>query len=438
MDSIYIKGGQKLKGTIKISGAKNAALPLMAASLLTDQPLRLSRCPNLADVRTLKAVLESLGSLCDYQRNVMTLKTPKLHSTIAHYDLVRKMRASILVLGPLLARAGVARVSLPGGCAIGTRPVDLHLSAFEAMGAEIEIRDGYVEAKAPAGGLKGATIVFPKVSVGATENVVMAATLAKGTTRLENAAFEPEVQDLMHLLVSMGARIKGIGTSTIEIQGVEKLGGAVHEIIPDRIEAGSYAIAAAATGGEVLLEGFHQDLLPSFIDVMVQAGVRFEQLDEGLKVKGPQESKKLCPVTIETAPYPGFPTDLQAQFMTLMILAEGRSDVHEHIFENRFMHVPELMRMGAQLEQDGHSVYVTGVKVLKGAPVMATDLRASFSLLIAGLVAQGETTINRIYHLDRGYEAIEDKLRACGAIIERVRDEQKTDNTPETTAATAF
>ncbi len=425
MDRIRIRGGAELRGTIRISGAKNAALPLMAACLLTDMPLVLSNVPDLVDVRTMADLLSAHGvvvaSTSDgagtaAREGSLTLSAANITSTTADYDLVRRMRASVLVLGPLLARFGRAKVSLPGGCAIGTRPVDLHLKGLRAMGAEIEIIDGYVEAHAPKG-LRGATVFMPKVSVGATENLLMAAALASGETVLENAAIEPEIGDLVRCLNAMGADIEGVGSTRIVVRGKTSLSGANHRVLPDRIEAGTYAMAAAATGGEINLIGPNLDLLGAATGAMANAGVSLTPTDGGFIVRrdGP-----LSAVDVTTAPFPGFPTDMQAQMMALMATADGTSVITEAIFENRFMHVPELYRMGADITVVGNRAEVRGVKALKGAPVMATDLRASVSLVLAGLIAEGETTINRVYHLDRGYELLTEKLAACGADIHRV------------------
>jgi len=419
MDSIVVKGNGPLNGQIPIAGAKNACLTLMPATLLTDQPLTLTNAPRLSDIRTMTELLESLGAevagLQDGQ--VLALSSHDLTSHRADYDIVRKMRASILVLGPMLARDGHAIVSLPGGCAIGARPVDLHLRALEALGAELDLRDGYVHAKA-TGGLKGARFEFPIVSVGATENALMAATLAKGTTILENAAREPEIVDLAHCLQRMGAQIEGEGTSTITITGVNSLGGATHPVVTDRIELGTYMLAPAIAGGTVECLGGRLDLVQAFVDKLEQAGVEVEQTARGLKVT--RQVDRLRAVDVTTEPFPGFPTDLQAQFMAAMCTADGTSVLEEKIFENRFMHAPELMRMGAKIDVQGGTARVTGVSKLRGAPVMATDLRASVSLILAALAAEGETTVARVYHLDRGYERVEEKLGACGAMIERV------------------
>jgi UDP-N-acetylglucosamine 1-carboxyvinyltransferase len=428
MDRIRIRGGVPLHGTIAVSGAKNAALPLMTASLLTDETLQLANLPHLADITTLANLLVQLGvSLAmdghapngGHAGRVISLRAQKITSTTASYDLVRKMRASILVLGPLLAREGKARVSLPGGCAIGTRPVDLHLKGLQQLGATIDLKEGYIEAEAP-NGLTGAEIVFPFVSVGATENLLMAATLAKGVTILTNAAREPEVTDLAHCLQAMGAQIEGIGTDTLHITGVARLHGAKHAIVPDRIETGTYAMAAAITGGDIELKGARPDTLNAALDTLRGAGVSVTNTDDGVRVQ--RTNAPLNGVDVMTEPYPGFPTDLQAQMMALMATAQGASMITETIFENRFMHVPELRRMGANINLHGGSAMVRGVGKLTGAPVMATDLRASVSLVLAGLAAEGETIINRVYHLDRGYERLEEKLAACGAKVERIKE----------------
>ncbi len=424
MDSIIIRGGRTLQGRLPISGAKNAALTLLPCALLTDEPLTLRNLPRLADVDSFGHLLNQLGVSTmvegarpeDFGR-VMTLRAGKVTSTVAPYDIVRKMRASILVLGPLLARAGEATVSLPGGCAIGNRPIDLHLKALEAMGAEIELAAGYVKASAPGGRLPGGDFTFPVVSVGATENAVMAAVLAKGTTRLHNVAREPEIVDLCRCLVAMGARIDGIGSETLIIEGIDRLHGATYQVMPDRIEAGSYACAAAITGGTVDLVGARAEDMGATIAALRQTGVIVEENRDGLRISA---QGKLQPLTLSTAPFPGFATDMQAQFMAMVLLANGASMFTETIFENRYMHVPELTRMGADIEVRGRTAVVRGVQGLKGAPVMATDLRASMSLIIAGLAAEGETQVNRIYHLDRGYERLEEKLQAVGADIERV------------------
>jgi len=425
MDKIRIKGGVPLHGVMPIGGAKNAALPLMAASLLTPETLILENAPGLADIATMANLLVQHGVTVvpdeagGNGERVLELSAAHITSTTAPYDLVRKMRASILVLGPLLARYGRARVSLPGGCAIGPRPVDLHIKGLQRLGAEVELHGGYIEARAPKG-LKGAEIAFPAVSVGATENLLMAATLAEGETLLINAAREPEITDLANCLVAMGARIDGIGTDRLSIVGSGRLHGTTHAIIPDRIETGTYVMAAAATDGEVQLTGTRIDLVATLVRTLEGAGVEVSAVADGLKVR--RRSRSLEGVDIMTEPYPGFPTDLQAQMMALMASARGASMITETIFENRFMHVPELARMGANITVHGTSALVRGVPCLMGAPVMATDLRASVSLVVAGLVAEGETVINRVYHLDRGYEKIEEKLAACGARIERQRD----------------
>jgi UDP-N-acetylglucosamine 1-carboxyvinyltransferase len=419
VDSIIVRGGQRLMGAIPISGAKNACLALMPAALLTDEPVTLTNAPRLSDIRTMTQLLESLG--CEVASlqggRVIVIGTQAIGNHRADYDIVRKMRASILVLGPMLARDGHAVVSLPGGCAIGARPVDLHLKGLEALGARLDLREGYVHASAPSG-LKGATVEFPTVSVGATENVLMAATLARGTTVLKNAAREPEIVDLAECLRRMGAQIEGEGSETIEVRGVERLRGATHPVVADRIELGTYMLAPAITGGEVELIGGRRELVGAFADKLEEAGVAVTATNRGLKVA--RANGRVTAVDVTTAPFPGFPTDLQAQMMALLTLAEGVSHLEERIFENRFMHAPELARMGAQIEVHGGTATVTGVEKLKGAPVMATDLRASISLILAGLAAEGETRVARVYHLDRGYERVEEKLGACGARIERV------------------
>ncbi|MDR3505457.1 MAG: UDP-N-acetylglucosamine 1-carboxyvinyltransferase [Acidocella sp.] len=415
MDSIRITGGVPLTGTIAISGAKNAALPLMTCGLLTDDTLTLTNAARLADLQTMAELLRQHGISVEWTGRNIALGG-RITNTEAPYDIVRKMRASILVLGPLLARCREARVSLPGGCAIGTRPVDLHLKGLEAMGAKIKLDGGYVDAAAPQG-LKGATIVFPFVSVGATENLLMAAALADGVTTLKNAAREPEISDLANCLTAMGAKIQGIGTDTLVIEGVKSLHGAEHAILPDRIETGTYACAAAITGGNLFLENARAADLGAVLTSLREAGIVVTEEANGFRVA---RANGLHGVDVMTEPFPGFPTDMQAQFMALMAVADGASMITETIFENRFMHVPELNRMGAKINVHGSSAIIRGVKQLSGAPVMATDLRASFSLVLAGLAAQGETTISRVYHLDRGYEAVEQKLAACGARIERV------------------
>ena len=421
MDVVRLRGGRTLRGAIPIGGAKNAALPLMAATLLTDEKMRLENLPGVADIRSMARLLETLGVRIEDggAPGAAVFDASALDGSTAPYDLVRRMRASVLVLAPLLARRGEARVSLPGGCAIGTRPIDLHLSALRQLGAEIGLEDGYVRARAPQG-LVGADITFPSVSVGASENLLMAACLARGSTVLRNAAREPEVADLAVCLSRMGAEIEGIGTDTLRIRGGRALGGAAHRVIPDRIEAGSYAIAAAMTGGDVLLSGARADTLSAPIAVLRAAGVDVEEDPAGLRVRA--EPGQAGPVDLTTRPYPGFPTDLQAQIMSLACVARGASRIVETVFENRFMHVPELVRMGADIRLGGASALVRGGARLTGAAVMATDLRASVSLILAGLVAEGETTVHRIYHLDRGYETVEAKLAACGAEIERVAE----------------
>jgi UDP-N-acetylglucosamine 1-carboxyvinyltransferase len=428
MDRIRIRGGKRLRGAVPVSGAKNAALPLMAASLLTDQPLTLAHAPQLADIATMADLLAQLGTRIETKANgatggdagrTLTLTAGKVASTTAPYDLVRKMRASVLVLGPLLAREGRAKVSLPGGCAIGNRPVDLHVKALQQMGAEIDLNGGYITARAKKR-LKGAHIVFPFVSVGATENLLMAATLASGCTVLDNAAREPEITDLARCLVAMGAKIDGIGTERLTIEGVTKLHGAEHRIVADRIEMGTYAMAIGAAGGEIELIGADAALAESTFAKLIEAGLKVSPSKRGVKIARGQ--KPLKGVDVMTEPFPGFPTDLQAQMMALMATASGASMITETIFENRFMHVPELSRMGANITVHGASAMVRGVKSLTGAQVMATDLRASVSLVVAGLAAGGETIINRVYHLDRGYERLEEKLSSLGADIERLRD----------------
>ncbi|MDY7524424.1 UDP-N-acetylglucosamine 1-carboxyvinyltransferase [Sphingomonas sp. 10B4] len=426
MDRILIRGGNRLSGRIPISGAKNAALTLMPCALLTEEPVTLRNLPRLADVDSFGHLLNQLGCSTriegarpeDFGR-VMTIRAGKLTATEAPYDIVRKMRASILVLGPLIGRAGEATVSLPGGCAIGNRPIDLHLKALEAIGAQLEMAAGYVKAIAPGGRLSGGIYTFPIVSVGATENVVMAAVLAKGGSRIENAAREPEIVDLCNLLVAMGAKINGIGTETLEIEGVDRLHGATYRVMPDRIEAGSYACAAAITGGSVELVGIKMDDMRATTAALIDAGVTLEERGDNLLVSA---SGGIKPLTLSTAPFPGFATDMQAQFMAMLCMADGASVLTETIFENRYMHVPELARMGASIEVHGRTAVVRGVAKLTGAQVMATDLRASMSLIIAGLVADGETQVSRVYHLDRGYERLEEKLSAVGADIERVGD----------------
>ncbi|MDK3075785.1 UDP-N-acetylglucosamine 1-carboxyvinyltransferase [Sedimentitalea sp. JM2-8] len=420
MDSIVVTGNGALAGEIPIAGAKNACLTLMPATLLSDEPLTLTNAPRLSDIRTMTDLLASLGAevsrLQDGQ--VLAMSSHDLNNHKADYDIVRKMRASILVLGPLLARHGHAIVSLPGGCAIGARPVDLHLKALEALGAELDLRDGYVHATA-AGGLRGGTIDFPIVSVGATENALMAATLAKGTTVIRNAAREPEIVDLARCLQKMGAQIDGAGTNTITVQGVDRLHGATHPVVTDRIELGTYMLAPAICGGEVELLGGRMDLVGAFCEKLDEAGIDVLETSKGLSVK--RRSDHVKAVNVTTEPFPGFPTDLQAQMMALLCTADGESVLEEKIFENRFMHAPELIRMGADIDVHGGHATVRGVKRLKGAPVMATDLRASVSLILAGLAAEGDTTISRVYHLDRGYEHVVRKLEGVGARIERIK-----------------
>lgn len=422
MDSLVITGGRPLKGRVRISGAKNAALPLMCAALLSCEPLRLANVPDLADIQTMSHLLMALGVTVNKEKvasaHTLTVNAKTLDEVVAPYELVRKMRASILVLGPLLARCGVGKISLPGGCAIGNRPINLHLTGFEAMGAKITLEEGYVEAKAPKGGLKGAEIKFPFVSVGATENLIMAASLAKGRTVLKNAAREPEIADLAVCLNAMGAKITGAGSAEVTIEGVASLGGANHPVMPDRIETGSYAIAALITGGTLTLEGARADLLGDVLPAFEKTGGTIEEVEGGLLVHNGQGRPK--PLTITTQPFPGFATDMQAQFMALLALGRGTSEITETIFENRYMHVPELRRMGADIEVSGSKATIRGVDHLIGAPVMATDLRASMCLVLAALAAEGETTLSRVYHLDRGYEHLETKLGQVGAAIERV------------------
>ncbi|HEX5379919.1 MAG TPA: UDP-N-acetylglucosamine 1-carboxyvinyltransferase [Phenylobacterium sp.] len=429
MDRIAITGGARLEGEIPISGAKNSAIKLMAASLLTDEPLRLTNMPRLADTHFLGRLLRKVGSEivesdgADGAETV--LHTPEIVSTIAPYDLVRQMRASFNVLGPLIARAGQAKVSLPGGCTIGARPVDLHLEALRALGVTIDLHEGYVYAQAPRG-LTGAEIEFPFVSVGATEHALLAAVLAKGETTLRNAACEPEIGDLADCLNKMGARVTGAGSPVIRIQGVDRLHGATHAVIPDRIETGTFALAAAMAGGEVRLTRTRSDFIASLLDKMEEAGVDVARHEDGVTIK--RNGARLKAVEIETDPYPGFATDLQAQFMALMTLADGESVVRETIFENRFMHVPELGRLGAEIHVSGGEARIHGVAALEGAEVMATDLRASVSLVIAGLAARGETVVSRVYHLDRGFERLEEKLGACGAKVRRIKGESGSED----------
>jgi UDP-N-acetylglucosamine 1-carboxyvinyltransferase len=422
MDAILVRGGAPLDGRIPIAGAKNACLALMPATLLTDGPLTLTNAPRLSDIRTMTQLLTSLGAEVQALQGgrVLALSSHDVTNLRADYDIVRKMRASILVLGPLVARFGRAEVSLPGGCAIGARPVDLHLMALEAMGASIDLIEGYVHARAPEGGLRGARIAFPLVSVGATENALMAATLARGTTVIENAAREPEIVDLARCLRRMGARIEGEGTSRIEIEGVQALEGATHAVVADRIELGTYMLAPAIAGGSVECVGGRLDLVEAFAERLDAAGIAVEETPDGLRVA--RRNGRVRAVNVTTAPFPGFPTDLQAQMMALLCTADGVSVLEERIFENRFMHAPELARMGARIAVSGGTATVTGVPRLKGAPVMATDLRASVSLILAALAAEGETLVRRVYHLDRGYERLEAKLGGVGASIERVQD----------------
>ena len=424
MDQIVIRGGNPLKGRIPISGAKNSALTLLPCALLTDEPLTLRNLPRLADIDGFGHLLNQLGCSTtiegsrpeDFGR-VMTARATTVTSTMAPYDIVRKMRASILVLGPLLARTGEATVSLPGGCAIGNRPIDLHLKALEAFGAEMEMASGYVKAKAKDGRLPGGRIHFPVVSVGATENALMAASRAKGTCVIGNAAREPEIVDLCHCLVAMGVKIDGIGTETLTVEGVDRLNGATYRVMADRIEAGSYACAVMATGGDVDLAGANADDMTATIEALSEAGAKVDVYAGGIRVAHEGRPK---PLTLSTAPYPGFATDMQAQFMAMLVLADGTSMLTETIFENRYMHVPELARMGADITTAGRTAVVRGVPKLTGAPVMATDLRASMSLILAGLAADGETQVSRVYHLDRGYERLDEILQAVGADIERI------------------
>lgn len=428
MDRIAITGGAQLNGIIPVSGAKNSAIKLMAASLLTDQPLRLTNMPRLADTKFLGKLLTRLGANVDEREGAdgseTVLHAAEITSGFAPYDLVRQMRASFNVLGPLIARTGQAKVSLPGGCTIGARPVDLHLQALEALGAKIDLHEGYVYAQAPRG-LKGAEITFPFVSVGATEHAMLAAVLADGVTRIHNAACEPELLDLQICLNAMGAKVEGAGTSIITITGVAKLHGATHSVIPDRIEMGTYAVAAAMAGGEVQLTRARPELIDSLLVKLEEAGAGVVRTEDGVIIK--RNGHRLEAVDVETQPYPGFATDLQAQFMALMTTAKGESRIRETIFENRFMHAPELMRLGADISVSGGEAVVRGVERLEGAEVMATDLRASVSLVIAGLVARGETTVSRIYHLDRGFERLEEKLGACGAQVRRIKGEAESD-----------
>ena len=428
MESLLIKGGRALNGSVRIGGAKNAALPVLISSLLTDQDLLISNVPHLRDITTTLELLGRLGANIEIdEKSVVRIRASNLHSRCAPYDLVKTMRASILVLGPLLARYGEAEVSLPGGCAIGSRPVDLHVKALQQMGAKVSVELGYIKASVPRGFLSGANIVFDTVTVTGTENLMMAATLAKGGTRLENAAREPEIVDLADCLIKMGAKISGAGTDTIEIEGVSILGGGVHRVIPDRIEAGTFMVAAAATQGNLAIQDINPRHLDAVTSKLCEAGAQIEVLEDSITLA---MSARPRAVTVSTAPYPGFPTDMQAQFMLLNCVAEGSASVTEHIFENRFMHVHELQRMGAQIELHGNTSVIRGVQKLGGAQVMATDLRASACLVLAGLVARGETIIDRIYHIDRGYDCIEEKLLQCGADIRRISDSSLLRATP--------
>ena len=422
MDSILVTGNGPLSGTIPIAGAKNACLTLMPATLLTEEPLTLTNAPRLSDIKTMSSLLRSFGAEVSLLNDglVIAMSSHDLATVRVDYDIVRKMRASNLVLGPLLARAGEAIVSLPGGCAIGARPMDIHITALEALGATIELKEGYLYARAPLNGLRGGRHKMRFASVGATENFVMAATLSKGTSVLENAAREPEIVDLVQCLRKMGAEIDGEGTSTITIQGVERLHGATHKVVCDRIELGTYMLVPAIAGGEVTLVNGQLDLLTAFCDKLHEAGIDISETGDGITVK--RKYGIVRAVDVATEVFPGFPTDLQAQMMALMCTAEGVCHLEETIFENRFMHAPELIRMGAHIEVKGGLAKVTGVRKLKGAPVMATDLRASVSLILAGLAAEGETKVSRVYHLDRGYEQLVGKLKAVGAIVERVSD----------------
>ena len=422
MDQIVVQGGEALSGEIAIAGAKNACLALMPATLLTEEPLTLTNAPRLSDIATMTTLLRSLGAEAAALRDgrVLTMSSHGEVSPRAEYDIVRRMRASNLVLGPLLARRGEAEVSLPGGCAIGARPMDLHLRALEAMGATLDLRDGYIHAKAPSGGLRGGRFAFPLVTVGATENALMAATLARGTTVLENAACEPEIVDLARCLRAMGARIEGEGTSILVIEGVDALHGATHRVVADRIELGTYMLAPAIAGGSVECVGGSIELVGAFAERLAAAGAEVEATERGVRVS--RRTNRMRAVDVTTRPHPGFPTDLQAQMMALMCTAEGISVLEETIFENRFMHAPELTRMGARIDVSGGTARVEGVERLRGAPVMATDLRASVSLILAGLAAEGETVVRRVYHLDRGYERLVAKLSGVGARVERVAE----------------
>jgi len=417
MDKIAILGGKVLEGTIKISGSKNAALPLLTSCLLTKEICKISNVPDLVDVFTMKELLVSLGVNITKKNSFFILEPNNNISTHADYELVRKMRASVLVLGPLLARFGEAEVSLPGGCAIGSRPVDIHISALIKMGARINIQDGYIQAKVPGGRLVGADITFQKVSVGATENIIMAASLAKGKTIIRNAALEPEIDDLICALVKMGANINRLNSNTIEILGVNYLKGFVHNVMPDRIEAGTYAMAAVITSGKIKLLNAEEKYLKNVLSYLKKAGALIRTYSDSIEIEGPNKIKN---VNIKTEVYPGFPTDLQAQAMAVMSIANGKSIIEESIFENRFMHIAELVRFGADIKIKGVKAYINGCDILNGARVMATDLRASSSLVLAGLKAEGETIISRVYHLDRGYENLEQKLSLCGARIKRI------------------
>jgi len=421
MDSILVTGGGELRGEIPIAGAKNACLTLMPATILSEEPLTLTNAPRLSDIKTMTLLLQSLGAEASQAQDgqVLTMSSHNLDNHIADYDIVRKMRASNLVLGPMLARLGHAVVSLPGGCAIGARPMDLHIFGLEKLGAEIELKDGYLHAKAPRG-LKGAVIELAFASVGATENILMASTLAKGTTVIRNAAREPEIVDLADCLRKMGAQIEGDGTSEITVQGVDRLHGATHPVVTDRIELGTYMLAPAIAGGEVECLGGRMDLVASFVEKLDAAGIHVEETQRGLKVA--RKNGRMSAVDVTTEPFPGFPTDLQAQMMAMLCTADGTSVLEEKIFENRFMHAPELVRMGADIDVQGGTATVHGVEKLKGAPVMATDLRASVSLILAGMAAEGETVVSRVYHLDRGYEHVVRKLSSVGAKIERIKE----------------
>ena len=417
MDQISILGGKALEGTIKISGSKNSALPILVASLLTNEISEIRNVPDLVDIFTMKELLKSLGIKINKKKDLFILEPLKDISTHADYELVRKMRASVLVLGPLLARFGEAEVSLPGGCAIGSRPVDIHISALIKMGAKIDIQDGYIKARVPGGRLQGADITFSKVSVGATENIIMAASLAKGKTIIRNAALEPEIDDLIDVLIKMGANITRPNMKTIEVQGVNHLKGFIHSVMPDRIEAGTYAMAAVITSGKIKLLNAEEKYLTTVLSFLRKVGARIKYDTNSIEIEGPSIIKS---ANLKTEVYPGFPTDLQAQAMALMTIAKGNSIIEESIFENRFMHIAELVRFGADISVEGVKAYIKGCDSLNGAQVMATDLRASSSLILAGLKAEGETIINRVYHLDRGYEKLEQKLSLCGARIKRI------------------